>query len=95
MLKVDIKSFLAAKYPLPRIDPKAWLDGLACSQTLYFLFRNGRVSARKQQLRGIYSPQAQGGVGGKKGKIGGPRRSFGATETCLSQKKQITLAKRR
>ena len=44
MLKVDIKSFLVAKYPLPRIDSKAWLDGLACSQALYFLFRNGRVT---------------------------------------------------
>ena len=42
---------------------------VACSQTLYFLFKVRRARVIKYKPREIYWPPAQGGMGGEKKKI--------------------------
>ena len=64
---------------------------LSNSQTLYFLSKVRRPRVIKYKLQEIYWPPAQGVVVGEEENRRSVGTSLGATETCFSQEKQITI----
>ena len=67
-----------------------WMPNLACSQTLYFLFKVRRAGVIKCKPQGIYWPPAQGGRGG--GRREKKNKTMSVYRPCRSMLPQSLIA---